>query len=118
MDRSRLEQLANDFSRATPEEYTELANLCRDIAINELDVRFMLLKECFEISYGFWGEGGRGAASPDFVSILRNLWESYLPAIIDSDSEETATALAAALEESLTALASVDPLTFRRDGDS
>lgn len=118
MDRSRLEQLANDFSRATPDEYAELADLCRDLAINELDVRFMLLKECFEISHGFWGEGGRGAASADFVNVLRGLWQSYLPAIIDSEDEETGTALAAALEEGLIALGSADPLTFRRDHDS
>lgn len=117
MDLSRLEQLADDFSRAAPEEYADLAALCRDLAINRLDVRFMLLKECFEISHGFWSEGGRGAASADFVRTLRRLWESYLPGIIESASEETGTALAAALEEDLIALGSVDPLTFRRDDE-
>lgn len=112
MDRTRLERLAEDFSRAAPDDYEQLAALCWDLAINELDVRFMVVRECFHISREFWGEGEGGAVSGDFAYALRHTRESYLLGILQAGSREEGTRLALALHEELIALGSEDPLSF------
>lgn len=115
MGRERLQQLAEDFASAKPWEYEELAQTCRELAINELDVRFMVLGECFEISREFWGEGESGAVSQDFAAALRQRWAAYLGGVLRSPHQDEGTALAVALRDELRSLMVVDPLTFKFD---
>lgn len=117
MDRTPLNNIAEDFASVAPDEYEQLATLCWDLAINELDVRFMVVRECFHISREFWGEGEGGAVSRGFAHAVHQSWESYLPAILQAESRDEGTRFALALHEELLALSSENPLSFRRGSD-
>jgi hypothetical protein len=112
MGLSRLLQLADNFEDVPPSDFTELARACRDLAVNRLDVRFMVLGECFRMSSQFWGYGEGGVVSASFEQALRHTWADYLPGVLGADSEEEGTALALALKEELAILGTGDPTTY------
>lgn len=105
MDLATLQRLADDFRGVTPAEFPDLADACRDLAVNHLDVRFMVLGECFRLSESFWGPGDGIAVPAGVASDVYRLWGDYLPGVLQSVSEEEATALALALKEELSLLA-------------
>lgn len=113
MGRQRLQRFADDLSAATPAAFEELAHVCWDLAVNELDVRFMVLRECFVVAASFWGDGEAGAVSASFRSALDRAWRSYLPGILAVRDETEGVALALALLDEFAALGASDPLQFR-----
>lgn len=112
MDLSQLQQLAEDFSSVAPREFEDLADSCRDLAVNHLDVRYMVLGECFRLSCDFWGPGEGGAVTQSFSDDLRRLWADYLPGVLRAATEEEGTAVALALKEELVVLGGNDPLRY------
>jgi len=111
MSLERLRQLAEDFRSVPSADFDELADVCRDLAINRLDVRYMVLAECLRLSASFWGPGEGGAVSSNFADALSRIWTAYLPGILRASSEEEGTAVALALREELNVLGASDPLT-------
>ena len=111
MSLERLQRLAEDFRSIPPEDFDELADSCRELAINHLDVRYMVLGECLHLSSRFWGDGEGGAVSTDFADALARIWGDYLPGVLRTSSEEEGTAVALALREELSLLGATDPLT-------
>lgn len=112
MDLSQLQQLADDFSAVAPSEFEDLAESCRDLALNYLDVRYMVLGECFRLSWDFWGPGDGAAVTQSFSNDLRRLWADYLPGVLRAETEEEGTAVALALREELVILGGNDPLRY------
>lgn len=115
MDLSQLQQLADDFSSIDPSRFDELADACRDLAVNHLDVRYMVLGECFRLSSSFWGPGDGAAVSSAFANELRRVWVDYLPGVLRAGSEAGGTAVASALKEELSVLGANDPLRYQSD---
>jgi hypothetical protein len=113
MSLERLRQLAEDFRAVSPTEFDDLAESCRELAINRLDVRYMVLGECLRISSGFWGDGDSGAVSTQFADAPARTWRDYLPGVLRTESEAEGTAVALALREELVLLGASDPLTYR-----
>jgi hypothetical protein len=111
MDINQLQQLADNFSSVPPSEFEELAESCRETSINKLDVRYMILAECFRLSASFWGEGDSGAVSYGFANELRSTWDRYFSSILQETSEEAGTRLALALKEELITLGNSGPLS-------
>ena len=112
MTLSRLQQLAEDFSDISPSEFEDLAESCRDLAINRLDVRFMILAECFRLSWDLWGDGDGAAVTQGFADALRRIWADYLPGVLQAATEEEGTAVSLALREELVILSGNDPLHY------
>lgn len=110
MDLSSLQQLADDFSNVPPSQFDDLADACRDLAVNHLDVRYMVLGECFRLSSGFWGPGEGAAVNQSFADALIRLWSGYLPGVLRAATEEEGTAVALALKEDLVVLGHEGPL--------
>jgi hypothetical protein len=104
----RLQQLADDFTSFPPDEYPNLVLECRELAINLLDVRYMIVGECFQLSSNFFGDIEDGFVTLTFFEDLKHAWSAYLPGILAAD-EETGTALALALQEELRALGQTGP---------
>lgn len=115
MDPGPLQPLLDDFAALPPDRYAEFAGHCRELAINRLDVRFMVLSECLRVSEGFWGIGDEGAVSSDFAASMREIWVAHLPGIISDESEAAAVQLALALKDELQGLGVLGPLDFRID---
>ncbi len=111
----RLQQLAEDFSSLPPDEYPNLALECRELVTNLLDVRYMVVGECLQLSSDFLGEDEGGAVTATFYEDLRRSWMAHLPGILAAD-EEVGTALALALQEELIALGQTGPRSST-DGD-
>jgi hypothetical protein len=110
MDISQLQQLADDFGSVPPDQFEDLADTCRQLGINRLDVRFLILEECFRLSASFWGEGDSGAVSHGFAIAHVETWNRYLQSILQEASEEVGTHLALALREELVGLGNTGPL--------
>jgi len=106
----RLKQFADDYASLPPDDFLSVADECRSLAINLLDVRFMVLGECFRISSAFWGPGESGGVDVGFAMELRTLWERYVAGVLRAFSEEEGTAVALALREELVVLGGTDPL--------
>lgn len=73
MSLARLQRLADSFAAVPPSEFEELADLCRELAINRLDVRYMVLGECLRLSAGFWRDGEGAAVTVDFSEALAHV---------------------------------------------
>jgi hypothetical protein len=111
MDINQLQQLADTFSSVPPSQFEELADSCRELGINRLEVRYMVLAECFRLSASFWGDGDSGAVSYGFANAFRETWDRYFSSILQEPSEEAGTYLALALKEELVALGNTGPLS-------
>jgi hypothetical protein len=104
----RLHRFAEDPSTIPPGDYLCAAVGCREMAINQLDVRYMLLGECFRLAHSFWDDGG--AVSAEFAAAVEDLWGRYVPGLLSATSEEAGTALGLALREELVVLGGRDPV--------
>ena len=112
MSLERLQRLAEQFLSVPPSEFADLADACRDLAINQLDVRYMVLGECLRLSWAFWGEGEGAGVSADFYRTLARIWSDYLPGVLRA-AEAEGTAVALALLEELRTWAGTDPVGYR-----
>jgi len=72
-------------------------------------MRFIVLENCFVISYNLFGEGEGGVSSGTAYSALLGLWQTELPAILDATDPAVALALARHLEEELRVLVFANP---------
>ena len=111
-----LSQFADDYRCVTPESFRALAEECWDLGIARLDVRYFVLRDCFDITWSFWGREDVGSSvSRDLSARLEHHWSRRLPDILSEPEEEPAVALALALREELMLLSELveDPLTFR-----
>ena len=112
-----LRRLADDFCSVPLSDFDTLAEGCRDLAINRLDLRFVVVGECLRLSAEMPGTGETGAVSADFARALGRAWAAYLPGVLVEPSEAAATALALALRDELTVLAGHDPVAYESPPD-
>ena len=102
---SHLQQFAADVRSVPVAQYDDLVRECRDLAVQLLDVRYMVLGECFDLAITLWGSGEAAAVSTERACALVHAWDRYVRAILDVEDEETATALALALRAEIGVLA-------------
>lgn len=101
----RLRHLADHFADVASDDYEDLAQLCRALAIRRLDVRFMVLMECFRLSASFWSGGEGTGVDNATVAALCSIWRSYLAAIVEQEDQPVAVQLAESLKDELEVLA-------------
>lgn len=116
----RLQQLAEDFNSVPPSEFGQLAASCDEAALNNRDVRFVMLGQCLALTYSFWGviEDDDPPVDADFYDRLGAIWMRHLPGILQAAGEEEGVALARTLHDDLAALGAEGPLRQRRNPGS
>jgi hypothetical protein len=97
----RLQQLAEDFGSVPADEFEDIAQACWAAAIQHLDVRYMVLRDCLRLSRALYTDGDVGFMSNKFYRAMAATWSQYLRPIIEESSEEAATVQACALLEEL-----------------
>jgi hypothetical protein len=81
----RLRQLAEDFASVPADQFEDLAQVCRETSVNQVDTRYFVLAECFNLTRGFFTEGDVGFVGPRFWQSVIRIWGDYLSAILDAE---------------------------------
>jgi len=104
VDLNTLRRFSFEETAIAPEDYLEAARFCREYGANIADMRFIVLENCFKLSYSLFGEGEAGASSSTTYVSLLNLWQAELPSILHAEVPAEALALARHLEEEIRVL--------------
>jgi hypothetical protein len=109
VDLNKLRRFSTSGEAIAPEDYPEAARFCHEHGVNVADMRFIVLESCFNLSYNLFGEGEGGVSSGTSYSSLLSLWQSELPAILDTEDPAEALALTRHLEEEIRLLVLANP---------